>query len=35
MRFYTKTHAPYCEIDLRVKTMYLCILDREGDVLLY
>jgi transposase len=35
MRFYTKTHAHYCGIDLHAKTMYLCILDREGQVLLH
>ena len=35
MRFYTKTHAHYCGIDLHAKTMYLCILDRDGQVLLH
>ena len=35
MRFYTKTHAHYCGIDLHAKTMYLCILDREGKTLLH
>ncbi len=35
MRFYTNTHAHYCGIDLHAKTMYLCILDREGQVLLH
>ncbi len=35
MRFYTKTHTHYCGIDLHAKTMYLCILDREGEVLLH
>jgi len=33
MRFYTTTHTHYCGIDLHAKTMYLCILDREGEVL--
>ena len=33
MRFYTNTHTHYCGIDLHAKTMYLCILDREGQVL--
>ena len=32
MRFYTNTHAHYCGIDLHAKTMYLCILDRDGQV---
>ncbi len=35
MRFYTKTHTHYCGIDLHAKTMYLCILDREGQILLH
>ncbi len=33
MRFYPKTHQHYCGIDLHGKTMYLCILDREGQIL--
>jgi transposase len=35
MRFYTKTHQHYCGIDLHAKTMYLCILDSEGTILLH
>ena len=35
MRFYTNSHAHYCGIDLHAKTMYLCILDREGQILLH
>jgi len=35
MRFYTNTHNYYCGIDLHAKTMYLCILDREGKTLLH
>lgn len=35
MRFYTQTHAHYCGIDLHAKTMYLCILDRDGQVVLH
>jgi len=35
MRFYTKTHQHYCGIDLHAKTLYLCILDREGQILLH
>ncbi len=35
MRFYTKNHAHYCGIDLHAKTMYLCILDGEGQILLH
>jgi transposase len=35
MRFYTNTHQHYCGIDLHAKTMYLCVLDPEGQVLLH
>ena len=33
MRFYTNQHRHYCGIDLHTKTMYVCILDRDGQVL--
>jgi len=35
MQFYTKSHTHYCGIDLHAKTMYLCILDSEGNVALH
>jgi len=35
MRFYNRPHRHYCGIDLHVKTMYLCILDATGQVLLH
>ena len=35
MRFYTGPHLHYCGIDLHARTMYLCILDRDGAVLLH
>ena len=35
MRFYTKPHAHYCGIDLHAKTMYLCILDADAEVVLH
>ena len=35
MRFYTKPHKHYCGIDLHAKTMYLCIVDQKGQVLLH
>ena len=35
MRFYTKQHQHYCGIDLHARTLYLCILDAEGNVLLH
>ena len=33
MRFYNRQHHHYCGIDLHVKTMYICILDATGQVL--
>jgi hypothetical protein len=35
MRFYTKPHQFDCGIDLHARTMYLCILNQEGEVLLH
>jgi transposase len=35
MRFYTKQHQFYCGIDLHARTMYLCVLNQEGEVLLH
>ena len=35
MRFYTKKHGHYCGIDLHAKTMYLCILDKDGRIVLH
>lgn len=35
MRFYNCQHRHYCGIDLHVKTMYLCILDSSGQVVLH
>lgn len=34
MRFYTRQHTHYCGVDLHTKTMFLCVLDARGDVLL-
>jgi hypothetical protein len=33
MRFYTRQHRHYCGVDLHARSMYVCVLDREGDVL--
>ncbi len=33
MRFYTKHHQFYCGIDLHARTMYVCIIDHEGNIL--
>src|SRR5438093_13384354 len=35
MRFYNRPHRHYCGIDLHVKTMYVCILDSTGQVLVH
>ena len=35
MKFYTRQHAYYCGIDLHVRTMYLCIIDSEGQVVVH
>ena len=35
LRFYTKTHQHYCGIDLHSRSMYLCILDRDGEIRLH
>ncbi len=35
MRFYNRQHTYYCGIDLHVKTMYVCILDGTGQVLVH
>ena len=35
MRFYTRTHKHYCGIDLHARSMYLCILDAQGEILLH
>ena len=35
MRFYNRQHRHYGGIDLHVKTMYVCILDAAGQVLVH
>jgi transposase len=35
MRFDTTPHLFYCGIDLHARTMYLCILDRDGEIVLH
>jgi hypothetical protein len=35
MRFYNRRHQYYCGIDLHVKTMYVCIVDATGQVLVH
>jgi hypothetical protein len=35
MRFYNLLHRHYCGIDLHVKTMYICLVDAAGQVLVH
>lgn len=35
MRFYTNQHRYYCGIDLHARSMYVCILDSQGEILLH
>jgi transposase len=35
MRFYTTQHKFYCGIDLHARTMYLCVLNQDGEILLH
>ena len=35
MRFYNQPHAFYCGVDLHARTMYLCILDHAGNIVLH
>jgi transposase len=35
MRFYTKAHKFYCGIDLHARTMSLCILNQDGEIMLH
>ncbi len=35
MKFYTQQHPHYCGIDLHARTMYLCILNQAGAIVLH
>lgn len=35
MKFYTKKHKYYCGIDLHAKSMYICISNQGGEILLH
>jgi transposase len=34
MRFYTRSHRFYCGIDLHARSMYVCVLGHDGEILL-
>jgi len=35
MRFYTGQHKHYCGVDLHARSIYVCVLDRDGQILLH
>ena len=35
MRLYQQQHQTYCGVDLHARTMYLCVLDPQGNTLLH
>jgi transposase len=35
MRFYTKQHLYYCGVDLHARSMYICIIDNQGNTVLH
>jgi hypothetical protein len=35
MRLYTKQHKFYCGNDLQARSMYICIMDSEGNILVH
>jgi predicted NBD/HSP70 family sugar kinase len=35
MKFYTTQHPYYCGIDLQARSLYVCILDANGETILH
>ncbi len=35
MRLYNQPHRFYCGVDLHARTMYLCVLDHAGKIVLH
>ena len=35
MRFYQQQHPFYCGVDLHARTMHVCVLDADGNVLVH
>jgi predicted NBD/HSP70 family sugar kinase len=33
MRFYTKQHLYYCGVDLHARSMFICIIDNQGNTI--
>ena len=34
MKFYNGQHTHYCDVDLHIKTLFLCIVDAQGTLVL-
>ncbi|MBI5675788.1 MAG: hypothetical protein HZC48_08210 [Nitrospirae bacterium] len=32
MKFYVKQHKYYCGVDLHARSLYVCIIDKEGSI---
>ncbi len=32
MKFYTRQHKYYCGVDLHARSMYVCIIEQDGEV---
>jgi predicted NBD/HSP70 family sugar kinase len=35
MRFYTKQHLYYCGVDLHARSMFICIIDNQGNTVVH
>jgi len=35
MQFYTTQHKSYCGVDLRARSMYVCIINRDGETMIH
>ncbi len=35
MKFYTTQHQYYCGIDLHTRSLYACILDQAGEIMVH
>lgn len=35
MRFYTQLQPFYCGVDLRAKTMHVCVVNQAGEILVH
>ncbi len=35
MQFYTKNHPYYCSIDLHTRSLYVCIINHDGEICIH